>query len=93
MQTKISAKRHRNVTKIISKQLDFNENGHELISRFKEVKDYLDTYSATKRQKLFVCLNLETSLHTPITLSQCQSRQSGQYWCCLSAALQNKKTF
>ena len=37
--------------KNISKKLDFNENGHEFISKFHEVKDLLDTYSATTRQK------------------------------------------
>ena len=33
----------------------FNEDGHEFISKFKEVKDLVDTCLATTRQK-FVCL-------------------------------------
>ena len=49
--TKTSAKQHLNVVKNISKKLDFNENGQEFISKFKEVKDLLDTYSAKTRQK------------------------------------------
>ena len=36
--------------KIYQKKLDFN-NEQEFISKFNEVKDLLDTYSATTRQK------------------------------------------
>ena len=48
--TKQSAKQHLNVIKNISKKLDFN-NEQEFISKFNEVKNLLDTYSATTRQK------------------------------------------
>ena len=68
--TKTSAKQHLNVIKNISKKLDFNENGHEFISKFNEVKDLLDTYSATTRQKyatiirMFIdYLNLKNDVH------------------------------
>ena len=68
---KTSAKQHMNVIKNVSKKLDFNENGHEFISKFKEVKDLLDTYSATTRQKYATImrmfldyLKLKTDVHT-----------------------------
>ena len=56
--TKQSAKQHLNVIKNISKKLDFNENGQEFISKFKEVKDLLDTYSATTRQKYATIIHM-----------------------------------
>ena len=34
------------------KKIRFYEDGHEFISKFKEVKDLLDTYSATTRQNM-----------------------------------------
>jgi phosphoglycerate-specific signal transduction histidine kinase len=71
MQNKNNAKQHLNVIKNISKKLDFNENGQEFISKFKEVKDLLDTYSAKIRQKyatiirmLLDYLNLKNDVHT-----------------------------
>ena len=68
--TKQSAKQHLNVIKNISKKLDFN-NEQEFISKFNEVKNLLDTYSATTRQKYATIirmfldyLNLKNDKHT-----------------------------
>ena len=49
--TETSAKQHLNVIKNILKKKYFNENKHEFFSRFNDVKDLLNTYSATMRQK------------------------------------------
>ena len=55
----------------MSKKLGFNEDGQEFISKFNEVKELLDTYTATTRQKYATIirmfldyLNLKQDVHT-----------------------------
>ena len=75
--TKTSAKQHFNVMKNMLKKLGFNEDGQEFISKFKEVKDLLDTYSATTRQKYATIirmfldyLNLKQDVHNEYVQKQ-----------------------